>query len=275
MNSSNEYSEKDLKAIVSRATALQREAGELNFEAVGSGQKLTQEEVEHIASEAGLSPAYVKQAMLEFEGIPLEDSFFIETFDKNQIEIAGYAPGKADRESVTEIMSLIRAHYKMEGEVDVKTDGLLWSDKGSGDSALPSSPRKLVQVSSTGGRLRIRIREKVRWRRLPDIPAWMCLIAIVLIAQQMLVENEAAPLFAIIIAGAFSLLFFNWTEKLKAKARKKMSRLMKDIQQAMVRRQAGRVETAKTDKTIIPDSDAGFREEEGADTPASLKNQLR
>ncbi len=237
MHSKYEYSEQDLKDIVAKAAALQGETGDIKLEAVKSGQKLTQNEVERIASEAGLTPAFINQAILEFEGIPKEDSFFIDTFDKNQIELAGFASGTYDEATAAGILEIIRSHYKTEGSADLKNDGFLWTDKKKEGSVL-TSPGRIVQVSTTGtgDRLHIRIREKVRLQRLPDIPAWMCLAVIVLLIRNMIIESHFTPLFAIIIAGAFSLLFFNMTDKLKNKKRVKMSTLMKDLQLYFVRK---------------------------------------
>lgn len=72
------YDEKDLKRILTRAFEIQNRTKGSGV-VLGSHEKLSLDEIEEIASESGLSPEFVRQAVVEFEGVPIEEPFFLDT----------------------------------------------------------------------------------------------------------------------------------------------------------------------------------------------------
>jgi len=87
------YDEKDIRKILAQAFELQnRTTG--SDQIPGAGEKLSLEEIEGIVSEYGLSPEYVRQAALEYEGIPVEEPLFLDTGNNYEIELLGFAKGE-------------------------------------------------------------------------------------------------------------------------------------------------------------------------------------
>lgn len=52
-----------------------------------------------IAQESGISPDYVREAALEYEGIPIEKPIFVDTGTHSKLEILGFTKGKVDKKS--------------------------------------------------------------------------------------------------------------------------------------------------------------------------------
>ncbi|MCH8557230.1 MAG: hypothetical protein LAT84_05390 [Balneolia bacterium] len=276
------YDDTELKQIIGRAIELQRNAGELEAEASEiSRGSFTEAEIEEIARDSGLSSKFLKQSLAEYKGIPLEEAFFIDTFEKNHIEIMGFVEGRLDQRAWAEIKALAEKEFKTKGKGKgkvVKLDkGMRWEKDTSAAAKFTSgfSP-EFMEVTESAGRLKVRIRRKVKLRRFPEIPAWMCVIGVVLMVRIMLFDELIGGLFTGILFGAFALLFFNWAAKLKAKSRVKLRDLMESVQAVLTRANTDMGYSAQAEQTahiaVPTDEDSGTEREA---EPGRLENKLR
>lgn len=274
------YDETELKHIIGRAIELQRNAGELEAEAGDFAPgRFTEAEIEEIARDSGLSPKFVRQSMAEYRGIPVEEAFFIDTFEKNYIEIMGFVEGNLDQRAWAEIKALAEKEFKTKGKGKaVKLDkGMRWEKETSAAAKFTSgfSP-EFMEVTESAGRLKIRIRRKVKLRRFPEIPAWMCVAGVVLMLRVMLFDELIGGLFASILLGAFALLFFNWAAKLKAKSRVKLRDLMESVQAVLTRANTGADSLTEPEQTAhisVPQDENSSAERDYES--GRLENKLR
>lgn len=231
------YDDTELKQIIGRAIELQRNAGELEAEASEiSRGSFTEAEIEEIARDSGLSSKFLKQSLAEYKGIPLEEAFFIDTFEKNHIEIMGFVQGSLNQRSWAEVRALAEKQFKSKGRIVSLDKGMRWEkSKSEAVSMQLNYPSEFVEITESAGRMKVRIRKKVKLRRFPEIPAWMCIIGVVLMARIMLFEELVPGFFVGTILAAFALLFFNWADKLKAKSRVKLRDLMESVQRVVAR----------------------------------------
>ena len=137
----SKYSEKDIKAIISRAAELQQITS--GPESLDSERELlTLEDVEEIAEEAGLSPEYVKQAAIEYEGVPVEEPLFLDTGNNHEVEIIGFAKGTLDKKTWAEVRSIIEYNFDNPGKVTRRPDGIEWEARPTGILKHPTSGLK-------------------------------------------------------------------------------------------------------------------------------------
>lgn len=92
----SKYDKHDIKMILNRAAELQQRASGSGPPS-GHDEKLTLEEIEEIAREAGVSADYVEAAALEYEGIPVKEPLFLNTGNKQELKLIGYARGKLNK----------------------------------------------------------------------------------------------------------------------------------------------------------------------------------
>ncbi|MEX1268234.1 MAG: hypothetical protein WEA56_04470 [Balneolaceae bacterium] len=111
------FDEKDLKTIFTRAIEIQNRTKGSDLIS-GTGQRLSLEEITDIARESGLSPEYVRQAAAEFEGIPIEKPFFIDTGNNYETELLGFAKGELDQKTWAELSSVIEHEFDSSGNVE-------------------------------------------------------------------------------------------------------------------------------------------------------------
>lgn len=277
------YDEQELKTIISRAIQLQRDAGEL-YDAqrysgqAGKGAQLSSDELEEIAKEAGLSPTYMRQAMAEFQGLPQEESFFIDTFNKNEMELLGFAPGRLSSASWAELRSSIEKDLATPGVVRREQDGIQWEARPKGVSKVfKTKKQQSAEIKQTGNKLKIRLRKNVRTQRTPELPAWGLILIAMAFVVLMFESGDAAPLIGVVAAGAMASICFSWAEGRKAKARQQLNDLMLEMQQILARHEAGVATEKAPQQDQHNEHTAAFSEESSREEASShtLKNKLK
>lgn len=277
------YDEKELKSIISRAIQLQRDTGEL-YDAQGhstqdgTGARLSSAELEEIAKEAGLSPTYMRQAIAEFQGLPQEESFFIDTFKNNEMELLGFAPGRLSSASWTELRSTIEKDLATPGVVRRERDGIHWEARPKGLSkAFKTKKEQSAEIKQTGNKLKIRLRKNVRTQRTPELPAWGLILIAMAFVVMMFESGDAAPLVGVFVAGAMASVCFSWAEGRKAKARQQLNDLMLEMQQILARHEAGLANEKAPQQDQQNEHTAAYSEESAGDeaSPHTLKNKLK
>lgn len=230
------YNEHDLKKILSRAIELQNKSeGSGLFS--GYSQKLSLQEIEEIARESGLSPEYVRQAAVEMEGVPIEESFFLDSGSSTDIELVGFAEEGPDPKTWAELRAHLEEFFKTEGVTERRTDGIYWKAKAKGFLNFFRFGRSpSAEFTSSGRRLRIRIKTSLKRYNFFLYPAYGFLAGSVAMVTISIAQGIIEPLpFAVIFAGIARLIFV-WQGKLKNRAKERLKDMMGQLQTIIMRR---------------------------------------
>lgn len=237
------YDEHDIKAIINRAAELQqRSEGRESIPAAPG--KLTLEDIEEIAREAGVSPDYVREAALEYEGIPVEEPLFLDTGSGSELEVIGHARGDMDKKTWAELRSIIEYHFDCPGKSTRRPEGIIWQARPKGIMkylASRKSPR--VEVKSDGNRTSIRIRKSVKTTQKLYIPALLSL-GTALFFLFMAFAEEVGLLFGTLAFGALAEVFRRWAKRRIKNSRKELESLVQNLQTIVTRRHRASLESS-------------------------------
>ena len=147
------YNEKELRALIQRATELHEEASG------GSERHLTLEEVEHIAAELGLPPEYLRMAALELENQPNADkkpSLWGAPFVIDQVRVVDET---MTQEQWEQVVMEIRAFTGKKGQIDEVGSAREWMHAfGEGDEGI-NFVKTRVAIRPGDGQTSIQIRK--------------------------------------------------------------------------------------------------------------------
>lgn len=264
------YDQHDIKAILNRAAELQQRLSRTTSISE-SNEHLTLSEIEEIAKDAGVSPDFVREAALEFEGIPVEKPLFIDTGDYNKMEIIGFAKGKLDKKTWAELRSIIEYHFDSLGKVIRRPDGIQWKAQPKGIlKFLESRKSPEVEIETENHRTSIRIRKSLKTINKFYIPSIIAFVtAIIFFSAAILGEmgNDIGP--GLIVSGMFIALaeiFRRWVKRKKQKRRIQLQDLMQHLQTIVTRRfQASKASIESSGRpdffTELPDAEHNSKEE--------------
>lgn len=233
------YDQQDIKAILNRAVELQqRSSGNETVSEVS--QKLSLEEIEEIARDAGVSPDYVREAALEYEGIPVEKPLFIDTGDHNTIELIGFAKGKLDKRTWAELRSIIEYHFDSPGKVTRRPEGIQWKAMPKGIlKFLASRKSPEVEIESENHRTSIRIRKSLKTVNKYYIPSIAAvLFAFFFFSMTIIGEmgSDGEGLLPVVFLLGFAEISRRWVKRKKEKRRNQLLELMQQLQTIVTRR---------------------------------------
>lgn len=234
------YDQHDIKAILNRAAELQqRSSGSDSISE--SNEHLTLSEIEEIARDAGVSPDFVREAALEYEGIPVEKPLFIDTGDYNKLELIGFAKGKLDKKTWAELRSIIEYHFDSPGKVIRRPDGIQWKAQPKGIlKFLESRKSPEVEIETENQRTSIRIRKSLKTVNKFYLPSIASLLtAFFILSATMMGEMGNDVGAGLIIFGLFialAELLRRWVKRKKKKRRDQLQDLMQQLQTIVTRR---------------------------------------
>lgn len=236
------YDEQDLKRIIKRAAELQQRASGPDSVSGGSSE-LSLDEIQEIAREMGVSPDFVREAALEYEGIPVEEPLFLDTGDRYKKELIGFVKGGMDKKTWAEMRSIIEYHFDAPGKVNRRPRGIKWKAEPRGISkwlATRKSPE--VEVKTEGNQTSIRIRKSLKSYQKLTWPAWFLLGVAVMLFSVMLVEEPGGDdVIGILMGMAASLgaaqLFRKWAKRKVRKAGQHLKETMEQLQTIVARKQ--------------------------------------
>jgi hypothetical protein len=265
------YNENDIHTILKRAIQLQGEKDSYT----GSAENLTIEEIEQIARESGVSAEFVRQAVLEYDGVPVDEPLLIDTGNIRQTEILGFAKGDINKKTWTELVAEIEKKLQTRGSVKRRPDRLAWVEDVKGfKKFFPLSTPARVDISLKSGQRSIRLRKK--------LPVQIFLRSISLFGFGL-----AAFLVSLILSGQagefdippfliFSVLSFlggmsawKFAEKFRERAKQNYKDLVESLQTIVTRNH--RASDGFTSTEEVFESSLGEKEVE----KGTLKNQLR
>ncbi len=231
------YNERDIKAILNRASELQQKYA--SYPGLSSQhQTLTFEEIQEIADELGVSAEFVREAALEYEGIPVEEPLFLDTGNNHEIELIGFARGELDEKTWTEMRTVIESHFNNPGKVKRRSQSIIWKAQPTGFlKFLHTRKSPLVEVSSSNSRSTIRVKKSVKTYNKLLIPAFGAF----LVASMMLgalVSGGTDPAAMLMTAAVFlgiAKLFHSWSENKKQRTRETLKDFTEQLQTIITR----------------------------------------
>lgn len=231
------YNERDIKAILNRASELQQKYA--SYPGLSeTHQTLTFEEIQEIADELGVSAEFVREAALEYEGIPIEEPLFIDTGNNHEIELIGFSRGEMDEKTWTEMRTVIESHFNNSGKVKRRPQSIIWKAKPTGFfKFLHTQKSPMVEVTSSNGRSTIRVKKSVKTFNKLLVPAFAAL----LVAAMMLgglVAGGTDPGPMLMVSAVFvgiAKLFHSWSENKKQRARENLKDFTEQLQTIITR----------------------------------------
>lgn len=231
------YSERDIKAILNRASELQQRYA--SYPGLSSSyHTLSFEEIQEIAEELGVSAEFVREAALEYEGIPVEEPLFLDTGNNYEIELIGFARGELDEKTWTELRAVIESHFGSAGKVKRRTHSIIWKAQPTGFfKFLHTRKSPVVEVASSNNRSTIRIKKSVKTFNKILYPAYAALLSAAMMLGALFAggTDEGAMLVGVIIFGGIAKLFHSLTENKKEKARESLKDFTEQLQTIVTR----------------------------------------
>lgn len=269
------YNEKDIHTILKRAIQLQKEKEGFPGSS-GLSEDLTLEEIEEIARESGVSAEFVRQAVIEFDGVPVDEPLMIDTGNRRITEILGFAKGDINKKTWTELIAEIENQLKTGGSVKRRPDRLTWVEDISGvKKFFPFFAPAKVDISLKSGQRSIRLKKNLsvqmfmRGTALFGFGMTAFLLSSILIGQT---SSNAVPPF-LIMSALFALGGFGvWklAERFRERAKLRYKDLVESLQTIVTRNHRASDDYNSTGSLIDTNVEEPGRNEEG-----SLKNQLR
>lgn len=231
------YSERDIKAILNRASELQQRYA--SYPGLSSSyHTLTFENIQEIADELGVSAEFVREAALEYEGIPVEEPLFLDTGNNHEIELIGFARGELDEKAWTELRSVIESHFGSEGKVKRRLHSIIWKAQPTGFfKFLHTRKSPVVEVASSNNRSTIRIKKSVKTFNKILYPAYAALLSAAMMLGALFAgETDAGAMLAgIVFLCGIAKLFHSLTENTKEKARENLKDFTEHLQTIVTR----------------------------------------
>ncbi len=236
----------ELKQIIKRASILQR----YHEQSLSGSQVSEPEDIEpifEIGHNIDIKRHFIKQALLEYEGIPIDEPVIVDTQSFTEAEIQGYANGPIDGALLNEIRAQLEYHFNTIGAVSRRKGNIYWNAKPAFPAKLFATTRspELEVKEEASGRIKLTLRQNLKTYNKLFLPAigfsfggFMMLAAL----MYDVAGNDTGPMFifgSLFILGSIGFARFVRSRKLKKK--RKLKELVETIQQIMERRfRAGR-----------------------------------
>lgn len=268
------YNGKDIHTILKRAIQLQGEKDRFAGSA-GSAENLTLEEIEQIARESGVNAEFVRQAVLEYDGVPVDEPLLIDTGNRRLTEILGFAKGEINKKTWTELVAEIENQLKARGSVKRRPDRLTWVEDVRGFKKFsPLSTPARVDISMKSGQRSIRLRKKLplqiflRGISLFGFGLAAFLLSLILSGQANAYNVPPFLIFSVLSAlGGFGV--WKLAERLRERAKQNYKDMIESLQTIVTRNHQASDGFSSSEKHI----ETSFEEME--EEKGTLKNQLR
>ncbi|MCR9130977.1 MAG: hypothetical protein NXI08_00295 [bacterium] len=258
----------ELKQIIKRASILQR----YHEQSLSGSQVPEPEDIEpvfEIGHNLDIKRHFIKQALLEYEGIPIDEPVIVDTHSFTEAEIQGYANGPMDGALLNEIRAQLEYHFNTVGAVSRRKGNIYWNAKPAFPAKLfatTRSPELEIKEEATG-RIKLTLRQNLKTYNKLFLPAmgfgfggFMMLAAL----MYDIAGNDTEPMFifgSLFILGSMGFARFIRSRKLKKK--RKLKELVETIQQIMERRfRAGRFKEEPKPEIEMEDFDEVLNDQE-------------
>lgn len=257
----------EIRRIVKRASIFQK----FHEQSPNQSEPFLEDDYEtiyEIADSLSVNRQFIKEALIEHEGIPIEDPVSIDTNNLSDAKILAFANGSVDGRLLNELRAQLEYHFNTMGKVSRRKNMLFWKAKPSGAGKLfevSSSPK--IQIEQDNGRVKLTMSQNLStYNKLYIAVAGISFAALMLFAAVVFGQtgNDGVPPM-LILSGLFltsSFFLSRFINKKKKKKKEYLIELMEILQQTIERRfKAGSLKQEK-EKIIIPDLEDIEAEEE-------------
>ncbi len=251
--------DEDLKRIVNRATLFQKIYRHAPSASSSVSLQAEYPNLFEITDSLNLDRVFVYEAMLEYEGIPVEEPIVIDAGFSNA-EILGFAkPDVLSPEILNEIKAEIEFHFNTRGKFSHRKNRTIWKATPSGPARLiasMSSPEVILEESSNA--LLIRIKQSLKTNNKLYAPAIASTFGAFMLFAAGLLEggNDTPPMIIgslVIFAG--SMLYARFITKRKKKKKALLSDLVERLQLIFERKATSQLHQNISPSIEIPEDE--------------------
>jgi hypothetical protein len=152
----------EIKEIIRRASILQK----FHEQSLGARNSLHHDENEpvyEVGDSLNIKRHFIREALLEYEGIIIEDPVMIDNNSDTKVEIQAYGNGPIDGSLLNELRAQIEYDFNSIGSLSRRKGNIYWKAK-------PSFPFKLLSISKSPeleindqkGRVKLTMRQNLR-----------------------------------------------------------------------------------------------------------------
>lgn len=237
MGTLNQY-EKEL--IIEKAALLQK-ISESSGTSSADFESTALTELFGITDDLNLNREMVREAYIEYLGIPVNDPVIVDTGDASSAEVIGRASGRIDREVLTELKAQTEYHFNTVGSISSRKNKLIWKARPSGPSRLfASTESPEVHFEQRDSETLIRVKQSLKTHNKFYLPGLMgAMISLGMLGAVIFSRagNEEAPMVVIgILFGIGSFFYSKFITNRKKKAKRKLADLTETLQGIMERR---------------------------------------
>lgn len=268
--------EEEIRKIIKRASVFQK-FSEQSPHNTAPFLKDDFNTIYEISDSLNLKRQFVNEALLEHEGIPIEDPISIDTGNQSDVEILAQANGIIDGGLLNELRAQLEYHFNTVGKIARRKNRVFWKAKPAGPSKffdITSSPQ--LELENSKGSVKLKLTQNLRTYNKLFLPiAALSFGAFMMFASIVygVADNDGvAPM--LIISAMFltgSFFFARFIKKKKLKRKESLKELMEILQQTIERRfRTSSSKEKKKERINIPDLD-GFEEDITVTSSTKLK----
>ena len=251
----------EIRLLIKRASVFQK----FNEQSPHKDSVFNEEDYQtlfEIADNLNLDRKYIKEALIEHQGIESEDPIKVDTGNQTDVHVTAQANGSIDGSVLNEIRANLEYHFNTVGKITRRNKKIFWKATPSGPSRLFSitnSPE--LEISQKDNRVKFSIRQNLSsLNKLFIFPSLLSFGALMMLAAVLFDQvggDGRIPM--TIIPGFFltaSFFFSRFVRGRKAKRKEKLVELLGTFQQIVERHfLAGKSESKTKDRIKIPDLD--------------------
>ncbi|MEP1306456.1 MAG: hypothetical protein ABJK11_05280 [Balneola sp.] len=248
--------EDEIRRIVNRATMFQKFYGASTQQPVAKLEK-EYSNVFEITDSLNLDRAFVCEALLEYQGIPVEEPVILDA-GFNNAAILGFSSGDFNTDTLKELRAQIEYHFNTVGEIKHRKNKTSWKAMPKGLSRFISSQNSpQVDLELSGNALKITAKQSLKSFNKLYFPAIAGVFASIMffagaVFGQMGNEGEVGVIMSVIFAS-LSFLYARFMNKRKQKRKNHLVDLVERLQQILERRQ--KVSFSDSQNISIPDNE--------------------
>lgn len=251
--------DEELKRIVNRATLFQKIYRNSPKTPVSIPLQSDYPNLFEITDSLNLDRAYVYEAMLEYEGIPIEEPIAVDAGFSNA-EILGFAKhGVLSPEVLNELKAEIEYHFNTRGKFSHRKNRTIWNATPSGPARLiasMSSPEIILEENSNS--LLIRAKQSLKTTNKLYAPAIVATFGAFMLFAAGLIEggHDTPPMIisSLIIFG-LSMLYARFITSRKKKKKAQLSDLVERLQLIFERKSKSQLHQTISQRIEIPEDE--------------------
>ncbi len=235
------YTEDEIRSIIKRASVLQKFHDHSSTQPFSEDANLD-EPIFDIGESLNIKRHFLKEALLEHNGIPVDEPVIVDTNSSFQANIQGYANSTLDGSLVNELRAQIEYHFNTVGKIARRKGNIYWkADPAFPAKAFEITRSPMVELSERNGRVKITVKQSLKTLNKLYVPAVIATFGAVMMTTAVIFGaangDEVPPM--LIVSGMLlvgSFFFSRFIKSRKQKRKEKLVELTETLQQIMERR---------------------------------------